>query len=147
MEQNGGFLGTRASFAADTILSGSIIATIMLTVGAYLAIQKRYEAHRWVQTAAVSLNLVLVIIMISLLLAVKPEDFAEIRPIAFIFLPAHEFIGVVGFLFGGFVTLRGNELVPQRLKFSNYKLFMRIAYSLYMAATVAGIASYTALYT
>ncbi len=99
------------------------------------------------RVAAVGLNFVLVMMMISLLLAVKPEDFDEIRPIALIFMPAHEFIGVVGFLFGGFVTLRGNELVPARLKFSNYKLFMRIAYGLYMAATVAGIASYIVLYT
>jgi hypothetical protein len=94
----------------------------------------------------VGLNFVLVMMMIRLLLAVKPEDFDEIRPIALIFMPAHEFIGVVGFLFGSFVTLRGNELVPARLKFSNYKLFMRIAYGLYMAATVAGIASYIVLY-
>jgi hypothetical protein len=45
------------------------------------------------------------------------------------------------------VVLRGNELVPARLKFNNYKPFMRWAYGLYMAATLIGIAVYVVLYT
>jgi hypothetical protein len=46
---------------------------------------------------------------------------------------------VAAVTFGLFVTLRGNELVPQPLKFNNYKLYMRIAYGLYMAATLLGV--------
>jgi uncharacterized membrane protein YozB (DUF420 family) len=51
----------------------------------------------------------------------------------------HAIIGFVALTFGLFVTLRGNELVPQPLKFNNYKRYMRIAYGLYMAATLLGV--------
>lgn len=144
--EGGGFLGTRASLTADIILVGSLLVAVLLSVGAYLAIRKQYEAHRWVQTAAVGINFILVGLMISQLLAVDAEHNVGIRPIAFVFMPAHELIGIAGFLFGGFVTLRGNNLVPQRLKFNNYKLYMRIAYGLYMAATVVGFGVYGLLY-
>ena len=35
--------------------------------------------------------------------------------------------------------LRGHNLVPKRLRFNNYKLFMRWAYALYMLATIGGV--------
>jgi len=44
------------------------------------------------------------------------------------------------------VVLRGNNLVPERLKFKNYKLYMRWAYGLYIAATLIGIVVYGVLY-
>ena len=52
---------------------------------------------------------------------------------------AHAVLGLIGLVFGVFVTLRGNELVPGVLKFNNYKLFMRISYVLYMLATLLGV--------
>ena len=45
-------------------------------------------------------------------------------------------------VFGLFVTLRGNGLVPKFLQFSNYKAFMRVAYVLYMTATLIGLFVY-----
>jgi hypothetical protein len=54
----------------------------------------------------------------------------------------HALTGAIAFPFGVFVALRGNELVPQALKFNNYKLFMRTAYGLYLVATIIGILVY-----
>lgn len=42
--------------------------------------------------------------------------------------------------------LRGNKLVPQALRFKNYKLFMRSAYGLYIAVTLLGIWVYSVWY-
>jgi uncharacterized membrane protein YozB (DUF420 family) len=119
-----------------------------MTYGAYLAIKGRYEAHRWVQTGAAVVNVFLIFgLMIPALLAVTPEENVELPTSAFVAMPAHEIVGTVALVFGLFVVLRGNNLVPARFKFQNYKPYMRAAYALYMAATVVGIIVYVLLYT
>ncbi|GAB4431348.1 MAG: hypothetical protein OHK0015_17720 [Chloroflexi bacterium OHK40] len=143
-----GFLGTNASLGADISLVGSILVAIAFTIGAWLAIRGRYEAHRWVQTIAAIVNALLVFgIMIPSLLAVDPAENVDLPASAFVAMPAHEFVGAAGLIFGLFVVLRGNELVPARLKFRNYKPYMRVAYGLYMAATLIGIVVYVVLHT
>ena len=52
----------------------------------------------------------------------------------------------VGLVLGVFVVLRGNELVPAGLRFTNYKAFMRSSYALYMLGTLMGIFVYIAAY-
>ncbi|NTU80370.1 MAG: DUF420 domain-containing protein [Chloroflexales bacterium] len=142
-----GFLGTTAPMGADIALLGSIAVAVALTVGAWLAIRGRYEAHRWVQTAAAAINLLLVLgIMIPSLISVKPSENADLPPSAFLYMTGHEILGALALLFGLFVVLRGNNLVPARLRFNRYKPFMRWAYGLYLAATLIGIAVYLVLY-
>lgn len=46
------------------------------------------------------------------------------------------------FFFGNFVVLRGHRLLPQRLRFKDYKAFMRTAYGLYLATTALGVWTY-----
>jgi uncharacterized membrane protein YozB (DUF420 family) len=58
----------------------------------------------------------------------------------------HALVGVIGVLLGLFVVLRGNDLVPKGLRFSNYKLFMRTSYIIYMLSTLGGIAVYIIVY-
>jgi hypothetical protein len=43
--------------------------------------------------------------------------------------------------------LRGNNLVPGFLRFSNYKGFMRVSYGLYMLAAISGIVVYLVEFT
>ena len=56
-----GFLGTNASVLADLSLILGILVAITLTIGMLLAVLKRYNAHRWVQTIAVTINVVQVL--------------------------------------------------------------------------------------
>ena len=56
--------------------------------------------------------------------------------------PSTVLIGAIALVFGVFVALRGNKLVPKSLRFNNYKLFMRWAYALYMLATLGGVIVY-----
>lgn len=142
-----GFLGTTASLGADIALVGSIIVALAFTAGAWLARRGQYEAHRWVQTAAAVVNLLLVFgIMIPSLLAVDPEENVELPASAFLYMTGHEILGVAALVFGLYVVLRGNGLVPERLKFKNYRPYMRWAYGLYLAATLIGVAVYGVLY-
>jgi uncharacterized membrane protein YozB (DUF420 family) len=104
----------------------------------------KYQVHRWVQTTAASLNLVLVLWMMVLPFRDTIRDFGEPPRIAgFYYVPLiHGMIGLSGLLFGLFVVLRANGLMIKPLRFNNYKTFMRISYGLYMLATLVGIGVY-----
>jgi uncharacterized membrane protein YozB (DUF420 family) len=136
-----GFLGTHANFAADFTLVMMLLIAALFTVGAVMARRQRYEAHRWIQTSAALLNLIMVLWMMVLPFRdFVMRDIGGPRPTLFYTVTSvHAIIGFVALTFGLFVTLRGNELVPQPLKFNNYKRYMRIAYGLYMAATLLGV--------
>jgi hypothetical protein len=120
------------------------LVALLLTTGFVLAITKHYTIHRWCQTIAVALNLVLVIwLMVLPFRDFVLRDIGGPRPSIFYVIPSvHATIGAVALIYGVFVALRGNELMIKPLKFRNYKVFMRIAYSLYMAATVMGCVVY-----
>ncbi len=139
-----GILGTRANLAADITLILGIIVASLFTIGFVLARRKNYGAHRWCQTGAAALNAILV-----LWLMVLPfRDFVVLDKggprlsLFYVITTIHATIGAVALLFGVFVVLRGNELMIKPLKFRNYKFFMRLAYTLYIAATLMGIIVY-----
>jgi hypothetical protein len=143
-----GFLGTRATFGADLALVLILISSTLFTIGWQLAVHKHYETHRWVQTSAAIINasVVLVVMVGSFWGFTLPEVSRNlVRPSVWVTV-VHAFVGTVAFLFGVFVVLRGNKLVPKRWRFRNYKLFMRTAYGLYMFATLVGIAVYIVTY-
>jgi len=58
----------------------------------------------------------------------------------------HAIVGLVGLLLGMFIVLRGNNLVPQRLRFKNYKAFMWTSYVLYILSTLLGVIVYLEAY-
>jgi uncharacterized membrane protein YozB (DUF420 family) len=136
-----GFLGTSANFAADLTLVIMLLIATLFTVGVVLAVRGRYQAHRWVQTGAASLNAIMVLWMMILPFRdfVTPGIPGQLNERFFAVSSLHGLIGALALGFGLFVTLRGNELVPERLKFRNYKRFMRVSYGLYMLATVIGV--------
>jgi uncharacterized membrane protein YozB (DUF420 family) len=136
-----GFLGTHANFAADFTLVMMLLIAGLFTLGTVMARRQRYQVHRWIQTSAALLNLIMVLWMMILPFRdFVVRDIGGPRPTFFYTVTSvHAIIGFAALTFGLFVTLRGNELVPQPLKFNNYKRYMRIAYGLYMAATLLGV--------
>ena len=143
-----GFLDTKAQLGADISLVLTLIAAVLFTVGWRLAVGQRIEAHRRIMTVAVLLNgaVVLVWMVRSFVLYVWPKLPAGLDQRAYAVNAVHAVIGVVGLVLGVFVMLRGNELVPAALKFSNYKAYMRTSYALYMLATLAGVVVYVVAY-
>lgn len=143
-----GFLGTNASLVADLSLVLSIAVALLLTVGLILAVRRRYTAHRWVQTSAVTLNILLVLLVMvgSFMQDAAPGIPERLDDPYYAVASIHGLVGLFAFLFGTFVMLRGNELVPRALQFNNYKLFMRTAYGGYMLATALGVWVYTTWY-
>ena len=143
-----GFLGTKGQLGADLSLVVIVVTAILFTIGWRLAVHRRFEAHRWVMNVAVLLNAAVVLAWMirSLVLYVLPVITARLDQRAYAVNAVHAVIGIIALALGVFVTLRGNELVPPALRFSNYKRFMRPAYVLYMLGTASGIILYLVAY-
>lgn len=132
----------------DSELVMLILAALLLTIGWRLAVGKHYRAHRWIQTAAATLNALIVLgsIVSSYNNYVLPGLPAKLNQAYFAVPTIHAVVGLVAFVLGVFVVLRGNGLVPKALQFSNYKAFMRTLYALYMLATAIGVVVYLVWY-
>jgi uncharacterized membrane protein YozB (DUF420 family) len=143
-----GFLGTNAPFLSDLTLILILFSSILFTIGWFLAVHKHYQVHRWVQTIATVLNAIVVLsVMIRAFdLYILPGLPGRFFEGTYGVTTVHALVGMVGLLLGIFVDLRGNELVPKRLSFSNYKLFMRTSYAIYMLATLLGVIVYLEVY-
>jgi uncharacterized membrane protein YozB (DUF420 family) len=143
-----GFLGTNASFRSDATLILILVTEVLFTIGWRLAVRKRYEAHRWVQTSAVILNTIVVLFTMisSFLVYILPGIPGKLNEGSYGVTTVHALVGLVGLVLGVFIVLRGNDLVPKALRFSNYKLFMRTSYSLYTLATLLGVVVYIVVY-
>jgi hypothetical protein len=61
-----GFLGTHANFAADFTLVIMLLIAGLFTLGTVMARRQRYQVHRWIQTSAALLNLIMVLWMMIL---------------------------------------------------------------------------------
>jgi uncharacterized membrane protein YozB (DUF420 family) len=143
-----GFLGTKATLRADLTLVLILTTALLFNIGFYLARRKNFKAHRWVQTGAVVLNsaVVLISMVTSFIIHILPGIPARLGQGDYAVTSMHAIIGTIGLIFGIFVALRGNGLVPKILQFSNYKLFMRWAYALYMLSTLGGVVIYIVVY-
>jgi uncharacterized membrane protein YozB (DUF420 family) len=139
-----GFLGTSANRAADITLVIMIIGAVLFTTGFILARRRKYDAHKWVQTSAAILYLIMILWMMIL----PFRDFivrgkgGPFPTIFYVVTGVHALTGTIAALFGLFVVLRGHKLVPKKLRFRNYKRYMRTAYGMYMAAFVLGVLVY-----
>lgn len=125
-----------------------VLAAVLFTIGWRLAVRKRYEAHRWVQTSAVALNAVVVAAWMirSFVLYVLPAIPAKLAHGSYAVATVHAFVGAIGLVLGVFVALRANELVPRRLRFKDYKRFMRASYALYLLGTLTGAILFVVAY-
>ena len=143
-----GFLGTKGTLGPDLTLALSLVAAVLLTIGVVLARRKRYGAHRWVQTAAVCLNAVLVIVWMirSFRLYVLPGFPGDLSNGTYAFTTVHAAVGLVGVVLGVFLAIRGNQLMASGRSLARTKPAMRVAYLVYMAGTVLGVVLYVVLY-
>jgi len=143
-----GFLGTRALLYSDFSLLLILISAILFTIGWRLAVRKNFAAHRRIQTAAAVLNalVVLAVMIASFIIYILPGIPGKLLEGTYGVTTVHAFVGMLGLLLGVFVVLRANGWMTNRLRFKNYKLFMRTSYGLYMLATLLGIIVYVTTY-
>ncbi len=143
-----GFLGTKAPVRSDITLLLILATAILFTIGWQLAVNRKYEAHRWVQTAAAVLNAIVVLLaMVNVFIVyILPGIPGKLFQGSYGPTTLHGIVGAIGLILGVFIVLRANKLVPESLRFKNYKLFMRTSYVLYMVATLLGLVVYVMAY-
>jgi uncharacterized membrane protein YozB (DUF420 family) len=143
-----GFITAKSSMGADLSLIISIAAFVMLTVGVVLAKSKRYDAHRWVQTAAVVLNAVPVVFWMirSFRLFILPDLPGNLSESVNALTTVHAVAGLIGMVIGVFVMIRANQLTAKGEDLSRYMNLMRVAYVVYLLATALGVWVYIAIY-
>jgi uncharacterized membrane protein YozB (DUF420 family) len=143
-----GFLGTNGTLGPDLTLVLSLVAAVLLTAGVVLVRRGSYGGHRWVQTAAVCLNAVLVIVWMvrSFRLYVLPGFPGDLSNGTFALTTVHAVVGLIGVVLGVFLVIRCNQLMASGRSLARYKAAMRVAYLVYMAGTVLGVVLYVVLF-
>lgn len=143
-----GFLGTRAPLHSDLSLILILFSAVMFTIGWRLAVRKNFETHRWIQTTAAILNTIVVlsVMIASFIIYILPGIPGKLLEGTYGVTTVHAIIATLGLLLGVYVVLVGNQILPKRYRFKNYKLFMRTSYTLYMLATLLGVIVYITVY-
>ena len=118
---------------------------IILLIGMVLARRKWYRAHGICQSAVVILNLIpIATFMLPVFrhgilsgLSTNPDSFFVTIAIA------HAALGTIAEIFGIYIILSaGTNLLPETLRFKNYKKWMRLELALWWLAIASGIGIY-----
>lgn len=143
-----GFLGTGAMFAADLNLLVQISMGLMLLVGFHLARRKKFRAHGICQATVMLLNLVMIALVMSpAFRPVRAQLPAGLRDSYYAVATAHASLGGAAELLGLYIVLvAGTNLVPQRLRFQRWKLWMRAELALWWLVIFFGLGTYYVWY-
>jgi uncharacterized membrane protein YozB (DUF420 family) len=144
-----GFLGTGAPFGADLNLVVQLIMGLALIAGVLLAKQKRYTAHGICQTTVLLLNLLMIGLVMwpSFQQQVKPALSKVLHKWYYEAATIHALLGIAAELLGLYIVIvAGTNLVPQRLRFKRWKLWMRTELVLWVIVLVSGVGTYCAWY-
>jgi len=144
-----GFLGTGATFAADLNLVVQIIMGTALIVGWFLAKREHYRAHGICQTTVLLLNL----LMIGLVMwptfqrQVKPTLPRVLRKWYYAAPTIHGVLGMAAELLGLYIVIvAGTNVLPEWLRFKQWKRWMQTELVLWSIVLLSGILTYYAWY-
>jgi uncharacterized membrane protein YozB (DUF420 family) len=143
------FLETASPRAANVVLVLEIAMGICLLLGARLARKRRFRQHAWCQSAIVLLNLAVVTVMMipSFGVHVLPRVPARLGKAYYALATTHGAFGTVTELAGLYVLLSaGTSLLPDKLRITKYKVWMRTVLALWWVVLVLGMATYTRWY-
>lgn len=145
-----GFLGTAAPRYADVALLLEIAMGVALLIGAVLARMRRFRLHAWCQSAVVLLNLVVILVVMapSFRVRIGPKIPAKLGQSYYALATAHAALGSVAEIGGLYILLAaGTNLLPQRFRMTEYKLWMRSVLVLWWIVLLLGLATYARWYT
>ena len=144
-----GFLGTAAPLAADLVLLLEIAMGVGLLIGAWLARKRRFRQHAWCQSIIVLLNLAVVAAMMvpSFGIQVLPRIPARLGRAYYGLATVHATLGTLTELAGLYILVSaGTSVLPERLRITNYKLWMRSVLVLWWTVLLLGAGTYTRWY-
>ena len=144
-----GFLGTAATFSADLVLLLELAMGLALLAGALLARLRKFQAHAWCQSTVVLLNTA----MIALLMApsfsrhVWPRIPLKIGKSYYAMATAHAALGAIVECAALYILVAaGTTLMPEKLRLTRYKLWMRTVVVGWWAVLLLGVTTYARWY-
>lgn len=143
------FLETAAPRAANVVLVLEIAMGTGLLLGARLARKLRFREHAWCQSAIVLLNLAVIATMMipSFRTLVLPRIPAKLGKAYYALATTHGAIGTVTELAGLYILLSaGTSVLPEKVRITNYKPWMRTVLVLWWVVLLFGLATYTRWY-
>ncbi len=144
-----GFLGTAAPFYADLVLLLELAMGLGLLAGAFFAHVRKFQAHAWCQTIIVLLNAAVVAITMlpSFRQHVSPRIPLKLGGSFYAIATAHAALGTVVECAGVYILLAaGTTLMPEKLRLTRYKLWMRTVLIAWWAVIFLGVATYARWY-
>lgn len=144
-----GFLGTAAPLSADVVLLLEIGMACALSLGAILARHRKYRWHALCQSIVVLLNAAVILagMIPTFWSRVLPNLPAKIGHSYYLLSSAHAVLGTVAEGMALYVLLAaGTRVLPGRLRFHNYKVWMRSALVFWWSALLLGIGTYIRSY-
>jgi uncharacterized membrane protein YozB (DUF420 family) len=146
---NEGFLGTAASRYTDLVLLLEIAMGLGLLAGALLAHMRRFRAHAWCQSVIVLFNAALIVVVMvpSFRSQVSPKIPLKLGKAYYALATAHGALGGVVECSGLYILLAaGTKLLPEKLRITRYKLWMRSVLVAWWVVLLLGLATYARWY-
>jgi len=143
------FLETAAPRAANVILVLEIAMGMGLLLGARLVRKGRFQQHAWCQSTVVLLNLAVVAVMMipSFRVHVLPRVPAKLGKAYYALATTHGALGTVTELAGLYIVLSaGTRVLPETLRITEYKVWMRSVVVLWWMVLLLGVATYARWY-
>jgi uncharacterized membrane protein YozB (DUF420 family) len=143
------FLEAAAPLGANVVLVLEIAMGIGLLLGARLARNGRFRQHAWCQSTIVLLNLAVIMVMMipSFRIHVLPRVPAKLGKAYYALATTHGAFGTATELAGLYIVLSaGTKLLPENLRITKYKAWMRSVLVLWWVVLFLGVATYTRWY-
>jgi uncharacterized membrane protein YozB (DUF420 family) len=131
------------------ILFLEIAMGVGLLIGALLARLRYFRSHACCQSAIVLLNLFLIVLTMipSFREQVLPKIPMKLGKAYYALPTVHAVLGTITEVAGLYILLAaGTRVLPQRLRLTNYKLWMRTILGLWWAVLLVGLATYVRWY-
>ena len=146
---NEGFLGTAAPRYADLVLLLEIGMGVGLLIGAALARRRQFRLHAWCQSVIVLLNFVVIALVMvpSFRVRVGPKIPLKLGKAYYALATAHAALGTVTEIAALYILLAaGTSVLPQKLRMTDYKAWMRSVLVLWWLVLLLGLATYARWY-
>jgi predicted permease len=134
---------------AGLVLLLEVAIGLGLLLGAWLARKRKFREHAWCQSAAVLLNLIVVVsVMVpSFRTHISPNLPAKLGKSYVALATAHAALGGMVELTALYILLAaGTKLLPERLRLQRYQLWMRAVLAGWWLALLLGAATYVRWY-
>jgi uncharacterized membrane protein YozB (DUF420 family) len=144
-----GFLGTAAPFHADLVLLLELAMGLALLAGAVLARQRKFRAHAWCQSAVVVLNtaLIALVMLPAFSHQVWPRVPLKLGKLYYALATAHAGLGAIVECAALYILLAaGTTLMPEKVRLTRYKLWMRAVLVSWWLVILLGVATYARWY-